>query len=389
MVLLLVLVLATLVAGLATTFSSSAQLQLQVARDLRDSSGAELLAHSGLEFAQRHLFLDPRWTGNPDGIPVFIGSGLFVVTRSDLPGEDSGFELAALEIEGLSGVGRYRLGAEVEVATSDLLRNKAIAALGGEAVLHHCNVYGDMAFSDVEGGVYDWVPDGLGGGDWALASGVVLGDFAFSSTEVTGTLFKHGIVPYLPGGRELTTGMPLMMPSWDLAPYLQADPKVVVYDHVTSLSGVVVEETAVFLLDPGQELVLDDVELRGGAIIFVENDYDLRGGARNRVVLKHVNSIGGGAGGVHPNIGLVAPASVISDETGLVNTFTGLSFWHTMDNVNRVEFHGQLLVVNGAVLNNADLYFDPEVAANPPLGMSYAGPQPGARLISVRELFEE
>ncbi len=377
------------VGGLATTYSASTRLQIGMSRDVRDSLAAELTAQSALEYAQRQLYMDSAWSGSPDHVATPFAGGSFLIERTDLPDPNAGVALALLEIEGLAGAGRYRLAAEIEVATSDLVRNKALAALGGEAELHHCYVEGDMTFSDVPGGVWDWVSDGVGGGDWQPAAGIVMDDFAFSSTDVTGTLYKHGIVPYLPGGNEVTTTLPLMMPSWDLDPYLAADPKIRVFDHVTSLSNTVVEETALFLLDPGQELLLDDVELRGGAIVYVENTYDLRGAARNRIRLKHVNHVGGGSGGVHPNIGLVAPASVISDETGLVNSFTGLSFWHTMVNVNRVEFHGQLLVVNDAVLNNADLYFDPAVTADPPLGMSYGGPQPGARLSAVRELFQD
>lgn len=386
--LVLSLILVALVAGLAFSFYESGQALRDEARAGRTGLAAELAAESGLDYSLRRLALDSAWTGNAeDGTAV--GAASFLVERLDVPDPEAGLVAANLVVTGLAGAGRCRLALVAEVATSDLLRHQALAALGGVLDLRNVNVYGNLALSDAPGGVYDWVADGAGGGAWSLAADEIDQDFAFSSTEVSGTLFKQSELPYLGTGNEQQTSLPLMMPSWTLEPYLAADPRIRIFDHVTSVSNLVLEETAVFLLDPGQILVLDDTELRGGAIVYAPADQDLRGEARNTIVLKHVNLIGGGAGGIHPNVGLIAPATRVTDETGLVNSFNGFSFWHTLDNVNRIEIVGQIVVVNDAVLNVADITFDPAVAVAPPLGVAYAGPPPGATLTAVRELFDE
>ena len=62
-VLLMVLLVTGLIATMALSFANSMATQIQLARDHAATLHADLAAQSGLEYAQRRLFLDPLWQG--------------------------------------------------------------------------------------------------------------------------------------------------------------------------------------------------------------------------------------------------------------------------------------------------------------------------------------
>lgn len=108
-----------------------------------------------------------------------------------------------------------------------------------------------------------------------------------------------------------------LAPAWDLDDFLVPGEGKVIFDGVTSVNYEYYEETAVFILDPGQKLV----------------------------VLKEGTCIGGGDGGVEPNIGLIAPGGEIKNDS-YGTWMYGFHFVNEVGRFRYADIYGQLVIPN-------------------------------------------
>ncbi len=388
-ILLITLLITGVVAVLALTMGSSVRNQLILVRDNTAGLHAELAAQSGLEFARRKLLKDPTWSGT-NGIPVeFGGTSSFTVERQ--PGDSSWTHptQVTLLVKGVMGDAEVRLGTTIAVDPGDPVRTRALASLGGEVDFRQSQVNGSMFITDSLGVVFDYIP----GTGWVPGGASALGNFRFIEDGVQDNLLKYDAdTQYFSDGTpEVVVKDPVYMPAWDLDEYLVPGPDRVIFDNPGDLQGVTMDRTAVFVLDPGTDLTLDNVDLRGGAVVYTEHSWDLRGTPRNQIILKHDVTIGGGSDGVHPNLGLIGPAAQVTTRSGLGQVFTGFSFLHSIDaqQVNKFEMTGQLLVVNQIhKLKHATLNYKESVALNPPPGTSFHSGMPSVDVLEVNEEYD-
>jgi len=384
-VLLLALFFGSLLALLAGSFGESVRAQVQNAREVNASLESELAAQSGLEFALRRLLWDPTWQGTLD--PVQIGNGAsFRVLRSD-PGDDYAIHTAQLEIVANDGTSEYRLATAVEVTPGDPLRNKAITALGNKVRYHNLDVHGDMILVDARDKVWDWSPALQ---DWVPAGPHLPAKSQLSSVDVVGTLYKYQEnSSYLHSGQERTWSRDLRMPAWSLDAYLVPDPSDrKIYHRPAELSGITLNKTAVVILEPGDNLVLDDARLLGGLIVHVPALADLRLGPAVTITLKNSNEIGTGVHGIHPNIGLIAPGAMLQGNTGATTKMDGFTFLGSTNTTVHLDVDGMLILVNEVKnLNDAEITFDKKVAENPPMGITFSGPIPAVDVATMHESY--
>ncbi|MFQ5749960.1 MAG: hypothetical protein ACE5H3_10960 [Planctomycetota bacterium] len=388
-ILLVTLLITGIIAFLSLTMGSSVRNQLNLIRDNTAGLHAELAAQSGLEFARRKLLKDPTWPGT-DGVPVgFGGTSSFTVERR--PGDSSWTHptKVGLLVKGMMGDAEVRLGTTIAVDPGDPVRTKALASLGGEVDFRQSQVNGSMFITDSLGVVFDYIP----GTGWVQGGASTLGNFRFIEDGIQDNLLKYdATTQYLSDGTpELVVKDPVYMPAWDLDEYLVPGPDRVIFDNPGNLQGVTMDRTAVFVLDPGADLTLDNVNLLGGAVVYTEHSWDLRGNPRNQIFLKHEVIIGGGSEGVDPNLALMAPAAQVTTRSGLGQVFTGFSFLHSIDaqQVNKFEMTGQLLVVNQIhKLKHAILTYKESVALSPPPGASFHRGMPSVDVLEVTEEYD-
>ena len=160
----------------------------------------------------------------------------------------------------------------------------------------------------------------------------------------------------------------------------------------TKLRNVILDETAVFFLDPGTSLKLINCELRGGAVVVCDPEYDLRQGPLNAVTLRRGTRIGGGEGGLHPNIGLLAPTTQFKAPTCVgIAGVTGITYVNEVKALHQLEIVGQMIVHNQIDhLAYGEVRYDPDIVENPPPGFDYFGGAVGElTLVNVREVFDE
>lgn len=385
------LLFTSFVAMLATSFGSSARTQMAVERDEGASVRAELAAQAGLDFARRQLYLDPVWNGVPEPGIALDGATSFLVTR--LPGEVSAVAPTTVELvaEGRSATARFRLESEIHVVPGDELRTKVLAPLGEEVDVKYADIHGDISVPDKLGVVWDWNPRLNGGaGGWEPGGPDELEEFDFETTTLEGVLYKYTNTVYLGGAAERITTKPLRMPAWNLDPYLTPGPDRVILDGPESIQNQVFEQTVVIRPCPRRSwLLLDDNEFRGGLVVWAAADTDLRSVRPLEIRMQHQNRFGGGTRGIHPHIGLIAPTAEVRNISGLGQTYRGFNFWNEAEQDNWMDLYGQLVVVNEVEhIMHANLVFDPDVVANPPPGIQYAGPLPSVDVTVVRESYD-
>jgi hypothetical protein len=181
---------------------------------------------------------------------------------------------------------------------------------------------------------------------------------------------------------------PVHAPGWDFDRYLVPSPDIRVFDHVTEVKDLVLDETAVFLLDPGQELNLRNVDFRGGAVVWTESDYDFSGEPRNPVILGGSNSFGRSTS-TSENIGLLAPGSSIEVLGANRHDTAGYSVVHSLKEVKRFHHVGVLIVLNSATdVQDSSFLHDPSIAANPPDGLIFFGDLPSVRVEQLIESYD-
>jgi len=389
-ILLITLLVTGIVAVLSLTMGTSIRDQLQLARDGSAALHSELAAQSGLEFARRQLLKNPVWTGTaPEGLQ-FGGASTFAVTRLEGDLSYTHATDAVLAVEGRMGSALTRIEATIHVNPGDPVRTKALASLGGKLNMEDGSVQGDLLITDSLGVVNDYIP----GTGWVPGGAGTMDEFEFEEVAMSGNLLKYDSQrEYFESGvPEITISDSVNMPAWDLEDYLDPGPDRVIFQGVEELKDVTLDETAVFVLAPGADLKLENVSLKGGVVVYTEGSWNLRGAPRNRVVLSHQVDIGGGQDGIHPSIGLIAPASEILTENSLPKSILGFSFWHSAhaSDATDLKLTGQIVVVNEIDdLEHATIVYDPKVAKNPPLGIQYFGSMPAINVTKVRESYDD
>ena len=370
-VLLLVILITGLLATLTAGYSGTLEDRMDVQRDEASALRAEFAAESGLEYAQRRLLLDSSWTGTgEDGITLSDGMTYFMIEAAAVPDSPYGANVHALGVDGQYGESRAQLGSAVQVfageaGTSEL----ALIFLGDSFKQKHGMVYGDVLITDRANKVNDWVFNEEGVGSYQAGGSANDGTIDFICTGVDGTVYKYrddfGDYQWL--GDEMVITENSLAPAWDLDEFLVPGPGKVIFDGVTNLSYEYYEETAVFILDPGQKLVLKGCNLAGGVVVYCPTDFDIREGYRNLVVLKENTCIGGGDGGVEPNIGLIAPGGKIKNDS-YGTWMCGFHFVNELGRFRYSDILGQLVILNLCFnLDDSEVsYYAPAAENRPP-----------------------
>lgn len=421
-ILLLTMVVTGLIALVSVSFNLGVADQMDLARDEAANLGAELASQSGAEYARRQLALDPEWPGT-GGTWLRLDRDLaFRVERA--AGEVSAFlpTDVRLTVEGRKEAARARHQVDLRVDPGDPLRTRAFSVLGGNIQAENVRVVGDFLWVDRTGvtwtydaddptadgpGEYRQVavlsvedledlandsdadPDEDAHGTWKPGGVVRNPRIQASRVEVTGRIIKYRPIVYVNPDIEKEEQPPVFVPGWDLEPYTQPAPDRVIYAGVTSLRDIALDQTAVFVLDPGQTLTLEDVTLRGGAVVYVEDDFAPFGPPRNSVVLRGHNVIGGGAAGVDENIGLLAPGARLRVDISSGQRMFGLTYLHSVQRARRVRTRGVTIVIND-LLDTADseAIYDEATSDDPPGGIFFFGGIPDVDVRLVREAFD-
>ncbi|MGB0953360.1 MAG: hypothetical protein ACPG31_09040 [Planctomycetota bacterium] len=390
-VLLLVILVTGLLATLTASYSGTLEDQMDLQRDEASALRAEFAAESGLEYAQRRLLLDSSWTGtDADGITLGDGMTNFVIAASEDENHVSGDNVHVLEVEGEYGESRAQLGSAVQVfpgesGTSEI----ALIFLGGDFKQRHGMVYGDVVVTDRANKVDDWVFNEEGVGSYQAGGANFDGNTQFVCTGVEGTLYKYrdDVGDYQWLGDEVVMTENTKAPTWDLEDYLTPGPGKVIFDGVTSMNYEYYDETVVFILEEGQTLKLKGCTFAGGLVVYCPQDYDLRSGYRNLVVLKENTCIGGGDGGFEPNIGLIGPGvKVKNDSYG-----TWMCGFHFVNEVGRFRYSdiiGQLVILNYCQnLDDCEVSYYAPAAENRPSAITFGSVGGYTDMLSVFEDF--
>lgn len=177
-------------------------------------------------------------------------------------------------------------------------------------------------------------------------------------------------------------------PGWNLDRYLLPNDKITLLEGVRRLKDVHSEKTVVLKVRRGQRITLQNVNLRGGLVIWAEEDWAQAHGdrARNRVVMRGDCNLGGGASGVDENIGLLAPCAEISAPSSGLRTWYGMSYLGSIEDLRHLRSTGSLLV-RGDVqdLEDAHLIEEEEAGIDPPGGILFFGGVPEVDVTSVIE----
>lgn len=370
-VLLLVILISGLLATLTASYSGTLEDRMDVQRDEASALRAEFAAESGLEYAQRRLLLDSGWTGTGEsGITLSDGMTYFMIEAAADPDSPYGANVHALAVDGQYGDSRAQLGSAVQVfageaGTSEL----ALIFLGEDFKQTHGMVYGDVLITDRAAKVDDWIFDAEGVGGYQQGGAQNDGSTQFVCTGVDGTLYKYrdDVGDYQWLGTETVITENSLAPAWDLEEFLVPGEGKIIFDGVTRLNWEYYEETAVFILEPGQKLTLNGCTFAGGVVVYCPKDYDLRQGYRNMVMLKNNTCIGGGDGGVEPNIGLIAPGGKLKND-GHGAWMCGFHFVNEVGNFKFADILGQMVILNDCQnLNDCEVtYYAPAAENRPP-----------------------
>lgn len=388
-VLLLTLIITGILTMLSMSFGAAVKDQIEIARELQPSFQAEMAAHSAVAFALKQLHLDREWDGTSGG-PVHLTEGTeFEVSR------EPDTSPPVISMTGRHGEAQVVLEMTVAISdSSDILREQALSVLGGSVDFLNVTVDGNVMVTDTLGVCHDYAPDPTDwdNGTWEMGGPGALGAFAFNNVTVeNGSLRKFVEADYGIAGEEVTVSQEIHAPSYNMAPYLEPGPNLVHVHGINTAQEVTVDETVVVFLDPGENLRLIDVNLKGGLVVYVDPDYDLREGPLNRIVMKKTSSIGGGSQGVHPNLSILAPASELSSP-GCDHSpnLSGVSYVNRVQEFHQAEIFGQLFIHNDAAqLWHTNVHFNESIAQDPPPGFDYfSGANGDVTILEIREVFD-
>jgi len=388
-----VLLFTGLIATLATSFSGSVRLQMEESRDYSRSLQAELAAESGFEYALRQLLLDSDWAGTgPDGLDLPAG-GRFTVSC------DPSAEGVDIEIDGVHGTGTVRYALSVEGGDDGSnTGTKAVICLGEEVELEHAHVHGSMLIADQYGSVMDWHNNGDGSGYWG-ADGRDPGEFEFEFewAHVHETLWKFTETTYIGSGTdERVTDDPVKMPSWWLEDWLTPQAGVVVLTDVVELKNKHYSDTVVLYYTAappqhkdGKEWD-DDVHLRnchfdGGLVVYTPWHTDVRDPEDTLGFEIEIEADNCHFGTPHTNsLGILAPGAEVELENSIVR---GLVYGYEVE-LDNSNMWGVLIAIHELELEHAQVFYDPDVARNPPPGVELDIPNNAWSLRAMRERFD-
>ena len=343
-------VVALMILGLllVTSFSEASQFRLLIERDSASMMRAEMLAESALEYGLLQIKSDPDWAGT-EGSWVNLGSNAkFKVNRLDSAETDT----AHLVLTGVSGAARSVLEAEVGVGNGQQgveidFRNLAVGAFGGDVSIDSILVYGDMLVIDDPSGVQDF---NIATGEWEFPS-LDNPAISISGISISGLIYSIlGAGPSYLDPQKAILEDPLLMPGWNLDPYLETkgDRRVI---EGTVLQGMEAEETIVLLAPPNEDIQIIDCTLGGGLVIYCEPNFDYRGPPRNRVSVENTvfakpGLVGLGERlGVHEGIGLIAPGAQLNSVRGLSSK--GIFYMHSIKDLRKSWIKGSIFGING------------------------------------------
>ncbi|MFK5956222.1 MAG: hypothetical protein QM477_07240 [Planctomycetota bacterium] len=227
-------------------------------------------------------------------------------------------------------------------------------------------------------------------GVWARSAKGEETFIALDRLDAPGALHNFSQTLYSWAEKQIQEKQPVHAPGWDFSDYLIPHSKIRIFDHITQVQDLDIEETAIFLLNEGDQLNLKNVHFHGGLVVWVENEYDYTGAPRNPVLLSGSNSFGGGSGGLN-NIGILAPGSSLEVEKlgAAPNLIEGYSVIHSLTKVRRLQHLGVLIILNSATdVFDSSFTFDPVISASPPESILFFGDLPGVRVAQVIESFD-
>jgi len=353
--LIMVLLITTTLAYLSLSSFSSIESEVAIQRQETDSVRAELAAQAGIEHAKRMILNNQSWDGTDDW--VSLGTARFQVTTSP-----SG-ENIEVEVEGRSGDGKRVLTMEFQVrGAENEMEDVGCWILTSDIDMSKCHFNTNLFVADQAGAVYDYKLDALGNQTWTLNTDN-LGSTSISNTKVNHTAYQFSDSSWFKGNYDkVVMDTPFYMPSWNLDNYLiPGDDKIILYG-VEELSEVNFHDTVVVVLDAGDTLNVNDCNLHGGLVVYVEPDWDLRSGKRNTVSIDK-SMIGSPSS---PGIGVIAPACEVKGGGSHLNIH-GWSFWNSVDDMDKGHVNGALIIVNQVDdLDSFNMHGHPQVMANPP-----------------------
>lgn len=388
-ILLIALLLTSAMTLLAASVTGTIRGRLETSGGEQRAFKADMAIHSALGYSLKQLQLDADWDGT-NGPVELDDKTAFTVSRRESSNGDGTFSL--ILSSSLNEAAR-----QVEVILDDKdggvpLGEQALAMLGGGADLKHLNIEGNVIFTDALNSVYDYRPHPTDpdGGSWELGGADSLASFEFKHTDVQGTVSQYSGTDY---GFEttFTATDPVYAPAWHLEEYLEPGPDRVHYTGLSMLKDVVLEETAVFILAPGDSVTIWNCELRGGMVVYTAPTFDPRSGYQNEIVLKKTNIIGGGSQGMHENIGLIAPATKVRSmgNNGHPPTFIGFSYVNSLHQVMGGTINGQMVVINEVDhFMHTDIFFNRSVTENLPDGVGYGDSASSMKVVTIREVYD-
>ncbi|MBO45294.1 MAG: hypothetical protein CMJ96_00185 [Planctomycetes bacterium] len=395
-VLLMTLVISGLIAMVSLSFGESVSSQMGVARKGMSALHADLAAQSGLEYARRRVSLDPTWQGTSAEEANRLAPLGFSVIRE--PGEVSEFfpTQASFVVEGTKGEAHSKIRTSMDIEPGDPVRTKALSVLGGDFSGENVDINGDAIWIDLPEFAWVFKHGFLEGNDVHVSSRTSLGAWERPSTarprpnlqvarmNLRGLLFRQISDNNAPDS-ECELQQPVHIPGWSLDPWLQENECTRVFRGNRRLKDIKMKKTAVVLLEAGETLVLEDVQLFGGLVLWCENNYNPSDGPRNTIVLRGKNYIGGEpeCGG---SVGLIAPGARVISTGGRKTDIHGLSLWHSAWHLRRIISRGVTIVLD-EINNMKDCSFDYnfEIANNPPSGILFFGDMPKVDVTSVSE----
>ncbi|HEX9792525.1 MAG TPA: hypothetical protein VGC54_00935 [Planctomycetota bacterium] len=397
-VLLLTLVFASLLAMLTLSNMASIRAGLQISRNEATSVRAELAAESALAYALRRFKSEPAWEGTPVGESVRVGAGEFRVVVLDRTPHVDGGELVQLELQGWHDeLSHFRMASRLRVSPGNSLSDKALMLFGGRTTdLGDTVITGDVLICDREHTVRDWIPATR---EWIGGRPEQIDSVLAPNLLVAGTVEKFTDTVYSPGSNEEKISGVVNSPEWDMEPYLVAHPNSVIRDFTGNpaaqivLDGEIYEATNVIVLRPSQDVMIKDGRYYGGMVVYAEPTWDLRGMPRNRVDIKHPPSVfGGGTGGMHPHIGLIAPAGVLKINCAHGQVFDGFNFWGASEYISTGKSYfsmtGLWIIMNDAWVRGGTMQKDPAVGIDLPPGFSVSDTSSNVEFLSVWETYD-
>ncbi len=391
-VILLVLLFTALVALLGASLHFSSVLQREQGRDNTAALRSDLAAQSALEYSRRRLSLDPEWPGTTDGAFGLPHGERFDVVVIPEPGSRQ------LEVVGTARRGgSAHLTARLSTVHLAGIDDKALVTAGGNVELLSGQVNGDVLIGDDATRIWDWsnTEGGYVEGGPEAYSTMNLGKVPFN-----GTLYKFTDRDYLAetvgsGEQLLDPDLSLALPSWDLDPYLQPREGRTILTGGGTYTGLRENGQVVFVLQPGETLVLDDCAFGDGLIVHCERDTDLRAEPRNEVQLRSCR-FGTAA---NPHIGILAPACRVTMARSLTGPTSapgdgssahGFTYLHSLVDLDYGYFQGQTFVVNDLLdVTSTQFLFHSQVGSNPPEGVATHGGRLWSEIDSVHEDYHE